>query len=260
MVEKETFQSYVNFLKENDPYGRPARVYENYDYSGSHATLARCFIIHFKESQPELIDAAIILMKNAIEKMYDEKDEDGQIDVDQIIWGYNDLSVWHGNFKHDMERALHFSNKGIEMLKTTADRDLHFGVRGQVWFNRWVTMVHLGWEEEALTECREKISETTLRNLNYTSNSMLYYGYQFLALISEKQKKTIQAIENLKEAAKYLDLKDEVRKHELKKYHEILQLKETNPEECYNQLNELLNMVSTLHQAWDFDHSILEEK
>lgn len=259
MVAKELFQRYVEFLKENDPSRRPTWIYENYDFSGSHATIARCFIIHFRKSHPELVDDAICLMKDAVEKVFTEKDEEGQIDVDQIIWGYNDLSVWYGSFKKDMENALQFANKGIEILETTADRDLCFGVRGQLWFNRWVTMLRLTREEEALKECRAKINEIRLRNLNYTSNSMLYYSFQFLAFVAKEHKEVILAIEQLQEAAKYIDLQDEVRKYELKKYHEILKLKETDPEECYNQLDHLLDMVSSLHQAWDFDPSLLEE-
>jgi tetratricopeptide (TPR) repeat protein len=255
MVDKQTFQGYVDFFKENDPYKRPSMVYENYDYAGSHATLGRCFVIHFKESHPELIHAAIVLMENAVEKMFTEKDEDGQVDVDQIIWGYNDLSVWYGTFLGDMERALHFANKGLEVLQTTADHDLHFGVRGQLWFNRWVSMVRLGREEEALKECREKINETNFKNLNYVSNSMLYYGYQFLGYISQRREDYLQAVDHLEKGAQFLDLQDEVRKGELETFREILKHKENNPEECYKQVAELLGMVSSMHQAWDYDGS-----
>lgn len=259
MVDISTFDYYVAFLKENDPIGRPAVVFENYDSAWSHATLARCLIIHFSESHPEVIDDAIQLLNGAVEKMFEHKNDDGQIDFDQIIWGYNSLSVWHASYKKDMEKALHFANKGIEMLQTVADCDLSFGVRGQLWFNRWVSSLQLGREEAMLKECRENITEASLRNSNYTSNSILYYGYQFLAFASKSHKDMIQAIGYLEESAKYLDLQDEVRKYQLKTYHEILQLKESVPDECYKQLEQLLDMVSSLHQAWDFDSSISGE-
>ncbi|MGE6487420.1 hypothetical protein [Paenisporosarcina sp. NPDC076898] len=258
MVDINTFDYYVAFLKENDPNGRPTFTYEHYDYSGSHATLGRCLIIHFNKSHPEVIDDAIQLLNGAVEKMFEEKYEDGKIDFDQVIWGYNDLAVWHANYKKDMEKALHFANKGIEMLQTVADCDLSFGVRGQLWFNRWVSSLKLGREEAMLKVCREKITEASLRNSNYTSNSMLYYGYQFLAFVSKSHNDMIQAIGYLEESVKYLDLQVEVRKYQLKQYHEILELKESDPDECYKQLEQLLDMVSSLHQAWDFDSSIWE--
>jgi hypothetical protein len=253
MVDKQMFQDYVDFLKENDPYKRPSMVYENYDYAASHATLARCFVIHFKESHPELIEAAIVLMEHAVQKILTEEDEDGQIDVDQIIWGYNDLSVWYGTFKSDMERSFHFANKGLDVLRKTDDNDLCFGVRGQLWFNRWVCMVHLGREEQALKECTQKINEITLKKFNYVSNSMLYYGYQFLGYIAQRQKDYKLAIDHLEKAALFIDLQDEVRKYELERFRKILSIKENNPEECYKQLGKLLDMVSSMHQAWDVD-------
>lgn len=253
MVDKQIFQGYVDFLKENDPFKRPSMLYENYDYSGSHATIARCFIIHFKESHPEYIDAAIELMENAVEKMFSEEGEEGRIDTDQMIWGYNDLSVWYGIYKSDMETALNFANKGIELLQTTPDQDLFFGVRGQLWFNRWVSMLRLGKEEEALKECRGKIDEATRKDLNYVSNSMLYYAYQFLAYVSGRHGDYLQAIDHLEKGAQFIDLREEVRKVELREFQEILKLRENHPEECYKQLGKLLDRVSSLHQAWDFD-------
>ncbi|MBU9713665.1 hypothetical protein [Evansella tamaricis] len=253
MFSEELYQKYVDFLKENDPSRRPHILYEHYDYSGSRAHLARCLVLYFHKTNPEFINDAIAMLESAVELALEERDEDGKLDVDSIVWAYKDISTWYGTYTENREQCLISANKGIEVLKNVSDKELGFGVRGQVWFNRWMALSLLGREGEALEECKGKIHEVEIKNLNCSSNSMLYYGYLFLAQRNAQNNKYEEAIDYLLASMKYIEFQEETKEKGLKEIEEILKERESDPAECLKKLEKKIELNSSLHPAWDFN-------
>jgi hypothetical protein len=250
-INKKKVQKYIDFLKENDPLAVNSFIFKHTDLSSCLTFVARRLVNPFRKTHPEFLDDAIVIMETAIAKMFDETDEEGNIDYDQIIWGLNDLCIWL-DFKSDSIQASEMANKGIEILKKIDDKHLSFAVRGRLWFNRWVLLSRLDKEVEAKDECIQMINDTKLKNYNYSSNSVVHYGHLFLAYLSKKKNDLIPAIEQLQVAAKYVDIQNEARQFDLEKFHQILEEKESNPNKCYEELLELLDFVGSM-EPWDFD-------
>lgn len=259
VISKQRYKEYVEFLKSNDPLGRPPFVYENYELPQARAHLARCLFIHFRKSHPEFMIDALNILESAVNEMLTDEYEDGTIDVDQIVWGYTDLIVWSWVLHRNSKNSLQYANKGIEFLANVSDEDLSFGVRGKLWFNRWVLLMEIGKSAQAIEECLEQIKHEKLQNKPYTSHSMFYYSYMFLGEVSKQQGDWIKGISYIQEAANYIDLFESHREHEQQNFYKVLDDKSKKPEETFHKLYEIVELVSCLHQAWDFIPLSLDE-
>jgi tetratricopeptide (TPR) repeat protein len=262
LLSEEKFNEYVTYLLENESiYDLVLRGIMDYSSAESHATLARIIMRHYNNQHLEHRKDAITLLESSI-KMHltTEQYDDGFIDYDQIIWAYRDIMPLYWSEYGDAQRSYELSLEALKILELVSDDDLAFGVRGEIWYNKWYFLSKLGKEAEAIADCKTIIQETETKNLPYKENSMLYFGNLFLAVVSKWQKNYLQAIEYLEKAASYTSLDDDSQKYYLKQFKKSLPMKNENPKLCYEELIKILDMVTSMHPAWDFDPKLLVEK
>jgi tetratricopeptide (TPR) repeat protein len=262
LLSEEKFNECVTYLLEKETlYHVVLNSYMNYSFAESHATLARILMRHFDKQQPEHKKDAITLLESSIHMhLTTEQYEDGYINYDYIIWSYRDLIWLNWDEYNDAEKCLKLSLKALEILESVSNDDLHFGVRGEIWYSKWYFLAKSGKEAEAIVECKTTIQETEAKNLPYKENSMLYFGNLFLSVVCKWKEDYLQAIEYLKKAATYTSLDDDSRKYHLEQFNISLQLKNEDAKASYDELFNILDMVTSMHPTWDFDPKLIEKR
>jgi hypothetical protein len=253
VISKEKFDEYREFIKTNDPIGKILVFFNNYNNANHRATLARYLKRHFSDEHPERRRDAIKLLGSSIEMFYSEKDEYGKIEYDQIIRAYKDLAIWYWQETKNATKSYELTKSALIMVKQLNDADLPFGIRGQIWYQKWFFLSILGKEERAKDECKQMIEEVKYMDLSYNANSIYYFGHLFLSNRYQCSRDYITAINHLEEGVKYIDLIDGSWKYQLKQYKKLLELKESDPKRCYENLSSLIETVSQNYPDWEFD-------
>ncbi|OZM56476.1 hypothetical protein CIB95_11920 [Lottiidibacillus patelloidae] len=253
MISKEKFDEYREFIKSNDPIGKILVFFDNYNNANHRATLARHLKRHFSKEHPERRRDAIQLIESSIEMFYSEKDEYGKIEYDQIIRAYKDLAIWYWQETQNANKPYELTKEALKIIKQLTDADVPFGIRGQIWYQRWFFLSILGHEKKAKAECAKMIEDIKYKYLSYSVNSIYYFGHLFLSNRYQWSQDYLSAIKHLEEGAQYIDLIDGSWKFQYKKYKNLLELKDSNPKQCYENLSVLIENASHNYPDWEFD-------
>ncbi|OZM56444.1 hypothetical protein CIB95_11760 [Lottiidibacillus patelloidae] len=259
MLPEEKFNEYVTYLIEKDElYTIVLKNFMYYSAAESHATLARILRRHFDDQHPERKTDAISLLESSIDlHLNTEQYDDDYINYDHVIWAYQDLISLHWDVYNDAKKCLELSLDALKILDFVSDDQLNFGVRGEIWYNKWYFLSQTGKEAEAIVECKAKLEEIEAKDLPYRQNSMLYYGNLFLAVTYKRQEDYLQGINYLKKVAVLTPIYDDYHKYNLPRYKEILLSQDDDPKACYEELWSFLDRIN-VHPTWDFDPKLIE--
>lgn len=161
-------------------------------------------------------------------------------DIENKAWALWDLGlcIWH--IEEDANKAIRYIDMSIQLVESISDK-LSFIERGQLWYDRWWLLHHIGLTDKTTLEANQIILE---RDAELKNNSYLYYAYKFKADLSYEQGNLDQALVLLYKALTYFP--DNYNK--TANLQQLWENRNNNKEKTYKQMDELTQHA---HVCWE---------
>lgn len=169
---------------------------------------ARARLAHFL-CMPEYNKRAegIALFKSVANEQIDEENPET---VEEKIFALQKLSACLREEKQELNDALNYINKAIELAEST-DYLYKYILRGELWADRWITLYMQNKLDVAQAEADEKID--AYEELPIAHNSYLYYAYRFKAQIAAKNATTLIATDFMHKAISFIEVPEEYKEN-----------------------------------------------
>lgn len=189
----ENYLQYVDFAVKNHI---PRNLIDNY-LDWQHRSILARFLFRNGQLAP-----AIDLFKSIVDIKVDLKNEDNNCpsDLEVKVWCLNELALAIWSYEKNAPQSLKFLDMAIELMNAYSFK-FHFVCRGEVWRDRWKILKATGYlniaEQEVTTKIFGTIPETG------KSNSLIFYGFSFLAEVAKQNNNIRKANRQLRTALRY---------------------------------------------------------
>jgi tetratricopeptide (TPR) repeat protein len=224
-LKLDEYLYYVDYAAKNYI---PKNLMDNYFEWQHRSNLARFL---FRDGQ---LAPAIELFKSIVDIEVDETNEDNNCpsDLEVKVWCLKELGIAVWLYMENAQEALKYLDMAIELMNAYFYK-FHFICRGEVWRDRWDILKGSGSSGFAEQEAAAKIFGTIPEAGK--SNSLLFYGFSFLAEVAKQSNDVRKANRLLRTALRYFpgDYDD------IKQLNTIWREGHCDPEGAYYKLLEL---------------------